>query len=782
MISRFQDSVQLENDLLKVEYTFKNQSFKTNWIENKLSKEVLEFEDSNEFEIRFKNGLVINKHHLTLEKYGVSKSKIRFYFKEYKGILIHYVIEIENKNYFKTSLEINIQADVNEDYIVDEIDVVSLKLRNKVVHHNPILFDKLHDESFYLHLGQPIYFNSFFTANTFPIVKNELNNSHLKFTRYYGKLLRPNCILENSIFGVAQSSHYFKVQQAFFKYLDDVKLPIHPCTQYQLDAKNEKEVIEEIQSVNDYLSNNHIPLINYYTLKNGWQNQYSIFSDEGAHFTHGIKKISEEIIKQGGHLGLQFCLSNGVDFDFLEQSKKGSINRGKINICDYRYIEEVKNKIIDYIQKYDLSYIEIDMRLYSPLQFSSTFYLGGGYRDMYSYTDMHEKYLDMFTELIKMKKNIKFNITTSTSSPFFLKYIHILSNIDDACLFQIPYQSVAEEKLKNFLNLNIDEFKSQVYFDFGKGKVLNTFGKFNNLNQFEIYMQALKWYHRHKNRLINSLIINDSNFYGYYSESQYSKVLVIQNKSNQSQSLNFDFLQEENWIDILNHCKYNFDKEVSLNEIVILENQLESTLKIEKIKLENDQVSIYFNQLLIAKPNLYFNDQKIEYNLDTKMNKIYFKVNEYQNINEIVFNDVNGTKIEYKKFYPNSIILKQDNQYEFIKGIENRLDFSLSCDIEVDTFNRTLVKQKNNLEVRINSAGNVEVILKELRVILTNYKVVVPQKFKLRIDKCANECIEFYIDDQLIQKISIPNLNKIRFTSERLLLADTVSNFKIEEI
>ncbi len=99
MIQRFQDYLILENDKLKVIYTFKDQIFKTTLIENKYTNEVLQFEDSNEFEIVFKNGLIVNKYHLTLEKYGVTKSKVRFYFKKFKGIQINYVVQIdEEKN------------------------------------------------------------------------------------------------------------------------------------------------------------------------------------------------------------------------------------------------------------------------------------------------------------------------------------------------------------------------------------------------------------------------------------------------------------------------------------------------------------------------------------------------------------------------------------------------------------------------------------------------------------------------------------------------------------
>ncbi len=115
-------------------------------------------------------------------------------------------------------------------------------------------------------------------------------------------------------------------------------------------------------------------------------------------------------------------------------------------------------------------------------------------------------------------------------------------------------------------------------------------------------------------------------------------------------------------------------------------------------------------------------------------------------------------------------------------GLSNRVDFSLSLDIEVDTFNRTLLKQKNNFEVKINSEGKIEFIIKEVKVTLNDFKAVIPQKFKLRIDKCFNDRIVFYVDGYLKQVISLPNLHKVSFTNEKLLLADIVSNFELKEI
>lgn len=760
MIQQFQDYLILESDKLKVIYTFKNQIFKTALIENKYTNEVLQFEDSNEFEIVFKNGLIVNKHHLTLEKYGVTKSKVRFYFKEFKGIQINYVAQIdEKKHYFYSNLEINIQDNLIEEYIVDRIDFVSLNVMKDCVYHNPIQFEELGEEEFYLHLGQPVYLDSFFVANEFPITQNMFQSSKLVFRKYLGKTLSKQYISENNVFGVSKTS----VQTAFYEYLEDIKIKSIPYFNYQVTVENNyEEILEKFNNLNQQLNQQELPILQYLTLKN-WYNPKSKFEEESE---EKLRFLSENLVKNGGHLGLYFSLVDGLDQDYLEQNQLGSINLSMINISDYRYLDLLKHQVIHYLENYPVSYLEFDIQFSNPLQYSGEYYIGGGYKNLYSYHDTYERYIELFQELRKVKKGLKISVSVSSLSPFFLKYVNALQEVDAENSLQIPLQYI-------YKNEKLDLSRSQLYYLMSKGRVLHFINEINN-----DVIEVLRWYLNHQIILSNAIEISENGIRGYYVKD---KIIALKNKSDQIQNFNSDFIKNEQWVNVISG-QYINEIQLNPNEIVILENRSYFPLKIEKIKLLASRGKIYLNQSLIGKPNIYFNNEKVDYMFNPILNQIDFNFEICKEINEIVINDLSGTKIEYKKYYPHSIMLKQEKNYEFEMGLSNRVDFSLSLDIEVDTFNRTLLKQKNNFEVKINSEGKIEFIIKEIKVTLNDFKAVIPQKFKLRIDKRFNDCIVFYVDGYLKQVISLPNLHKVAFTNEKLLLADIVSNFELKEI
>ena len=293
-------------------------------------------------------------------------------------------------------------------------------------------------KGYYMSLGQPIYAKSYFMGAEFPLVENFIEETRCVSRYYYGQQVEQSLILHPTIIGAATSLAKQDIQSAFFAYLDTVKLPAKFRKQYNswydhmLDI-NEANIIESFREISKGFNDYGIQL-DALVVDDGWANYQSVwefnqkFPNELAKVSTVVKELNSTlglwIGPRGGYGGTQVIMS-----DWLEQHPElglGSKNKksNDVNVGDFRYLTKMKEKMLAYQRKYDISYWKIDGMLLEP----DTEDESGDYA-MYTMTSVYEFTVQMLQELRAARQGQDYwlNLTSYVNpSPWWLLWVNSL--------------------------------------------------------------------------------------------------------------------------------------------------------------------------------------------------------------------------------------------------------------------------------------------------------------------------------------------------------------------
>ncbi len=597
----------IENGSIKKELIIEKDKIKGFKLCNKITGKILtSLSGSEEFEVSLKTGLFcshikasslkIEGFKETIEKTG-KRYEITFKPFKIKGNIFAVALVYDAGNndiYIRKHLEISFKQRgeklVNLDYINFETFNFDPSLSFWSV---PKQADS-HIPGFALSLGQPLYVDCFFFGCEFPVALSKIKNGKTSSRYFSGKSLNQligsdKFISESYVIGAAEGSMLSQVQRALFSYIKDISKPIKLRRQYNswYDHKlniTEKNISESFSEIDKGLTRSGEKPLDSFVADDGW-NDYSkdfwSFNENFPQELYPFMKLSKAL---GSDFGLWMGPRGGYTSDCIkfakniEKSGNGYVNRRSLDVCvaSDRYIEKTSELILDFENRFDLNYWKLDGFARMACRNSKHDHMTGGYKDMYFYTDIWEKWIEVFNKMQKNGgDNFWINLTCyAWPSPWFLRYANSLwMQISDDAGFIGNKKEVSDkdgmlsyrdERYFDFYNVrqfqfpqyglynhdpiygneaNVtmtdEEFRSYLFTMATRG---NTFWELYyshnmmNENKWRINYAAMRFIENNMSILASSVVFGNrpslSQIYGYSCFGDYEGIVSLRNPSN----------------------------------------------------------------------------------------------------------------------------------------------------------------------------------------------------------------------------------------------------------
>ncbi|MCQ2463638.1 MAG: hypothetical protein MJ177_09615 [Clostridia bacterium] len=300
---------------------------------------------------------------------------------------------------------------------------------------------------FHMALGQPVYVDSVFMGCEFPVCINSVKDGCVQLKYYSGKdfsVLLQNGIYTSysAVYGSASGTDESTVTADFFRYIDKISLPGGFRRQYNswydnmLDINNDN-LSHSFFEVEKGCTAYGVKPLDAYVADDGWNNYNADFWSFNEKCPDGMYPAVKTAKLLGSSFGLWLGPRGGYNTKTaafakrIEEAGNGHFNRKTRDICvaSKTYVENVSKLLSDYVEKYDISYLKLDGFAKKPCKSDSHGHLTGGKDNMYFYTVLCEKWLELFSSLRKQRaekgKDIWLNATCYVNpSPWLLKWVN----------------------------------------------------------------------------------------------------------------------------------------------------------------------------------------------------------------------------------------------------------------------------------------------------------------------------------------------------------------------
>lgn len=289
---------------------------------------------------------------------------------------------------------------------------------------------------YYVELGQPIYAKSLFLGMEFPLGENRLQERSYVSRYYVGHEIRDKKQIWPSIIGAAAAGDKPSIQKDFFAYIRGIAQPSYFRKQYNswydhMTAIDEDIILKSFEAISHGFEHHGVKL-DAYVVDDGWCDYQSVweFNDK---FPNGLTQVKALVNDLGASLGLWLGPRGGYNgtevimSDWLEEHPEfGSKNAlsNDVNIGDIKYLERMKQKMLDYQRKYDISYWKIDGWLLKPDRPDCS-----GDFAMHTMTPVYEFLLELLQDLRAERgdRDCWLNLTSYVNpSPWFLQWVNSL--------------------------------------------------------------------------------------------------------------------------------------------------------------------------------------------------------------------------------------------------------------------------------------------------------------------------------------------------------------------
>lgn len=446
----------IENDFLKKSFTLKNDKIVSWTTLNKISGKTIEaFEGSEEFIICFKNSFFGSstiksseiKVETTSEKETSTSKTYTIIFKSIKikdsKLKISLVYEAPKyQGILRKHIEIKGEKVGEKPLILDCINLESMKFNSELkcwcIPDQP----SSHVPGYMLEMGQPIYVDSLFMGSEFPAALNKINDFTTSINCYSGKNLcefikEKPFVSYCSVIGSAQGDIFEQVQKAFFDYIRSISKPVRLRRQYNswydhmlnITRENIYSSFLEIEKAMTMVGEK--PLDSF-VVDDGW-NDYSkdfwCFNEKFPDELYPFTALAENL---GSQFGLWIGPRGGYTKDTIKFAKhiqragNGYVNNQAADVCvaSEKYLEKLTEFMLSCQEKFNLNYWKLDGFAQKPCKSKHHQHITGGYRNMYFYTDVWEKWIALFNKLYeKGGSNYWLNATSyAMPSPWLLQY------------------------------------------------------------------------------------------------------------------------------------------------------------------------------------------------------------------------------------------------------------------------------------------------------------------------------------------------------------------------
>ncbi len=449
----------IENDYIRKELITENGRIDCFNLNNKLSGSCLCSQKGSEefllsFKYSFKN-IIIRASELKIDKVKtentLTHNKLHLSFKPFKlrdsSVCVELIYELSHvESFFKKHLEFSFAKKGNKPIILDYIDFENLVFPFGL--NNWCLPEQKssHISGFALSLGQPVYVDSFYFGCEFPAAVTTIKNSKTSSAYYNGRTLdcligQDKLVSYNYVCGAARGNVFQQVQKAFYSYIRTVSKTDVLRRQYNswfdnmLNITKEKVTASFLEVEKGLTRYGEKPLDSY-VVDDGWNDYTGGFWSFNSNFPDKLYPFSSLSENIGSRFGVWVGPRGGYTNDTPKFAKKiqaagnGYVNRAANDICvaSDKYVKNMRELFLSFQKDFHLNYFKLDGFAQRPCKSKHHDHMTGGYRNMYFYTDLWEKWIKIFNEMHeKGSDDLWINLTCyAPPSPWFLMNVQSL--------------------------------------------------------------------------------------------------------------------------------------------------------------------------------------------------------------------------------------------------------------------------------------------------------------------------------------------------------------------
>ncbi|MBQ7861197.1 MAG: alpha-galactosidase [Clostridia bacterium] len=449
--------ITLENGFIKKEITLKNSRIIAFEIENKLSKRILTaLKGSEEFVLSLGKGFFkkrVRASELKIRNADAKaldgKTVLRIDFEPFgfKGseIFVGVVYTLGDRDAFmKKHIELSFEKIGSRSVVLDYVDFESLCFDDGLMHWSIPEQKNSHIPGFAMRLGQPVYIDSLYMGCEFPLCHNDIKDKRTLMRYYSGKSLSSlakdgvfrTC---NAVVGAAEGNLFAQVQKAFFSYIRTISKPCYLRRQYNSWYDNmlnitTENVTSSFLEIEKGLTKYGEPPVESFVADDGWNDYTKGFWSFNEKFPDGLTPFTNLSEAFGSRFGLWLGPRGGYTTDTpkfakqIERAGNGYYNKQAMDICvaSDKYAEKTGQLLLDFMKKYRLNYFKLDGFAQRPCKNKNHDHMTGGYKDMYFYTDIWEKWIKIF-ETLSDNAAEKFWINLTCYAPpsaWFLQWVN----------------------------------------------------------------------------------------------------------------------------------------------------------------------------------------------------------------------------------------------------------------------------------------------------------------------------------------------------------------------
>lgn len=445
----------IENDLLCVSIDVKKKVEAFSLFNKLTGKEIKGENNSELFTVNFKlfpfpkllkcSDIKVSE---VIEKNEGEKKELEFIFEPYniKGEKIGFSLKYElcgNDHFIRKQLSA-FYEDGNR-AVVDYVDYAPIAVTESMKTWCLPKQQNSHISGFALSLGQPVFIESAFYGCEFPATYNTIENSASSVKYFCGKTFaslskeKGKCIFPKAVIGVADSDSDVRLKKALFSYIETISQPLKLRSQYNswydhmldISAENIAESFIEIEK--NMTAAGSKPL-DCYVVDDGWNNYEKDFWCFNSKFTNEFYPSSQQVKAFGSRFGMWLGPRGGYTTDTIkfarriEKGGNGYVNKSSVDIDvgSDKYIKKTKALMLDFEKRFDLTYWKLDGFIQKPCKNKKHDHITGGFGDMYYYSEVWEKWIDVFESLHnESDEDVFINLTCyAPPSPWFLQYVN----------------------------------------------------------------------------------------------------------------------------------------------------------------------------------------------------------------------------------------------------------------------------------------------------------------------------------------------------------------------
>lgn len=447
----------IENSYIKKELIINRRRICSFIIENKLSERILTAgKGSEEFVLSFGNGLFkrrVSASELKIKSTDVKalegETVLRIDFEPfgYRGsqLLASLVYSLKDKDSFmKKHLELSFDKVGSKAVILDYVDFESLAFGETLMHWCIPEQKNSHIPGFAMRLGQPVCVDSLYMGCEFPLCLNDIKKGTTLLRYYSGKSLSAladdgvfrSC---NAVIGAAEGNLLAQTQKAFFDYIRTISKPCYLRRQYNSWYDNmlnitTENVTSSFLEIEKGLTKYGEPPVESFVADDGWNDYTKGFWGFNEKFPDGLTPFTDLSESFGSRFGLWLGPRGGYTNDtpkfakHIEKAGNGYFNKQAKDICvaSEKYAEKTGQLLLDFMKEYRLNYFKLDGFAQHPCKNKNHDHMTGGYKDMYFYTDIWEKWIKIFERLSdNAAEKFWINLTCyAPPSAWFLQWVN----------------------------------------------------------------------------------------------------------------------------------------------------------------------------------------------------------------------------------------------------------------------------------------------------------------------------------------------------------------------